>query len=42
MATSFTGLQILLLPGPAVLEPDLGHPLAEAGDLERRESYEAD
>ncbi len=26
-------VQVLLLPGPAVLEPDLRHPLAEPGDL---------
>ena len=27
------GVQVLLLPGPAVLEPDLRHPLAQPGDL---------
>lgn len=30
---SLPSVLVLLLPRPAVLEPDLRHPLAEAGDL---------
>ena len=33
MPPGFARVDVLFLPGAAILEPDLRHPLAEAGDL---------